>query len=81
VRERMIDWLQRETPEALPVQRVHVEQPASTRPTRTPPRPDRDQPEGLFSGSPEAEERARDFTSSMPIVRPTDADLADGAVG
>ena len=76
VRERLIDWLQRETPEALPVQRIEVEQPARGRPARTPSRPDRDRPEGLFSGSPEAEERARDFTSSMPIVRPTEADRA-----
>ncbi|CAN5466103.1 mechanosensitive ion channel [soil metagenome] len=81
VRERMIDWLQREAPESLPVQRIEVEQPAAARPARTPSRPDRDQPEGLFSGSPEAEERARDFTSSMPIVRPTDADRAEGLPG
>jgi small-conductance mechanosensitive channel len=86
VRERMIDWLQREAPESLPVQRVAVEQPAAARPARTPSRPDRDQPEGLFSGSPEAEERARDFTSSLPIVRPTEAgpaktEPADGLAG
>ena len=85
VRERMIDWLQREAPESLPVQRVQVgdapsrpaRKPAATGSTSTTP----DRPEGLFSGSPEAEERARDFTSSMPIVRPSEADLADGLAG
>ncbi len=74
VRERMIDWLQRETPEALPVQRVELGQP-SAGPSRTPVEPeehDRDQPEGLFTGSIEAEERASNFTSSVPIVRPAD---------
>lgn len=83
VRERMIDWLQRETPEALPMQRVQVaEAPArDAGPARRPARPDRDEPEGLFSGSPEAEERARDFTSSMPIVRPTDEQVAEGSAG
>jgi small-conductance mechanosensitive channel len=71
VRERMIDWLQRDAPEALPVQRVAMNEPpaarAARRPGRTAPH---DEPEGLFSGSPQAEERARGFTSSMPIVRP-----------
>ena len=83
VRERMIDWLQREAPEALPVQRIEVEEAAAGRPTARKPARSKDgeRPEGLFSGSPEAEERARDFTSSMPIVRPTDAELADGLAG
>jgi small-conductance mechanosensitive channel len=87
VRERMIDWLQREAPESLPVQRVQLgdapARPVARTSSRSSTRPDHAQPEGLFSGSPEAEERARDFTSSMPIVRPTDAertgtDRADG---
>jgi small-conductance mechanosensitive channel len=87
VRERMIDWLQREAPESLPVQRVQLgdapARPVAGTSSRSSTRPDHAQPEGLFSGSPEAEERARDFTSSMPIVRPTDAertgtDRADG---
>ncbi|MDP9027315.1 MAG: mechanosensitive ion channel family protein [Actinomycetota bacterium] len=84
VRERMIDWLQRETPEALPVQRVQVEGAAApvARPARKPARDaDPGQPEGLFTGSPEAEERARGFTGSMPIVRPTDEQIAAGSTG
>ena len=90
VRERMIDWLQREAPESLPVQRVQLgdapSRPVARASSRSAARPGHDQPEGLFSGSPEAEERARDFTSSMPIVRPADADRAgtdpaDGLAG
>ena len=69
VRERMIDWLQRETPEALPVQRVEVNEGASA-PSRAKARQTAGEPEGLFSGSPEGDQRARDFTASMPIVRP-----------
>lgn len=70
VRERMIDWLQREAPEALPVQRVLM----SDAPSRAPRKPTgaaaHAQPEGLFSGSAQAEERARDFTNSVPVVGP-----------
>jgi small-conductance mechanosensitive channel len=83
VRERMIDWLQRESPEALPVQRVEIEgggTPAPRKPLRaTSADPGKDQPAGLFSGSPEAEERARDFTHSMPIVRPSDDAVDPGS--
>ncbi len=68
VREQMIDWLQRETPEALPVQRVEIDE--APAPHRKPARATQaDEPEGLFTGSPEAEERANTFTSSVPVVR------------
>jgi small-conductance mechanosensitive channel len=76
VRELMIDWLQRESPEALPLQRVQVNE-SPAKPSRT---GKADQhPEGLFSGSAEAEERASTFTASMPIVRPGAADTAGPA--
>ena len=74
VRERMIDWLQRESPEALPLQRVQVAE-APTKQARS--KKADQHPEGLFSGSPEAEERASNFTASMPIVRPAEAGNAD----
>ncbi|HEU0205313.1 MAG TPA: mechanosensitive ion channel family protein [Pseudolysinimonas sp.] len=74
VRERMIDWLQRESPEALPRQRVQISEAPAKRPRTT----KADQhPEGLFSGSPEAEERASNFTASIPIVRPSAADPSE----
>lgn len=70
VRERMIDWLQRETPEALPLQRVEVNEAAA--PTQKPARERSGEPEGLFSGSPEGDKRAREFTTSIPVVRQED---------
>ncbi len=94
VRERMIDWLQREAPEALPVQRVAMEAaPSRTTPATktatanradpTPVKPakpatERTEPVGLFSGSPDGEKRARDFTTSIPIVQPADGPNAEG---
>jgi small-conductance mechanosensitive channel len=82
VRERMVEWLQREAPDALPVQRVRVEEVApSVEPVETParrrtpaPASQRAEPEGLFSGSPEGEQRSRDFTQSVPIVKPEAGD-------
>ena len=77
VRERLVDWVQREAPEALPVQRVELERetdhPAAPRPRRA---KDAQEPEGLFSGSDEAEHRAATFTGTMPVVRP-DAESTD----
>jgi len=70
VRERMVEWLQRETPEALPTQRVEVER-ETVRPPSAGRRPaNAAQPQGLFSGSSEAEERAHTFTGTMPVVQP-----------
>jgi small-conductance mechanosensitive channel len=99
VRERMIDWLQREAPEALPVQRVAMEpatsrdsraskpavvnraspsKQAASKPAPSKPASDRTEPVGLFSGSPDGEQRARDFTTSIPIVPPGDGPTAGG---
>jgi len=67
VREQMVEWLQSNDPQALPHSRVEIveEQPAlraSAPSTDT---------GGLFHGSPEAEERASQFTSSIPIQDPS----------
>lgn len=64
VRERLVDWLQRSQPEALPTQRVQVGEPsaASRRGKST-----QSEPEGLFTGSLEAQQRARSFTASIPV--------------
>ena len=76
VRERMVDWLQREQPQALPVDRVELgESPSPGAPSASkrakPQKPaETAEPEGLFSGSPEAEERAQTFTGTMPVVAP-----------
>ena len=68
VREALVDWVQRQMPTALPVQRVmmtadtgHVEAEA--------PRGDVD---GLFTGSVAAQQRASTFTQGVPIVSPED---------
>ncbi|EIC08447.1 MscS Mechanosensitive ion channel [Microbacterium laevaniformans OR221] len=77
VREHLVDWVHRETPGALPVQRVLIEDaetpPAASAQGET--APDTGST-GLFTGSPEAEQRARAFTQAIPIV-PGAAD--DGA--
>lgn len=70
VREAMVTWVQREMPEALPVQRIMMaDAPAS------PASPDREPAPttgstGLFTGSAEAEERAAAFTQAIPVVAP-----------
>ncbi len=65
IRERLVEWLHDEDPAALPRTRVQmVEQPARVRRKGD---PSADQ-SGLFTGSEEAEERANQFTTSIPIV-------------
>lgn len=72
VRERLVDWVQREAPGALPVQRVLIddgdpagspERPADASAARTD-----TGAVGLFTGSIEAENRARAFTQAIPVV-------------
>ena len=77
VREQMVDWLQHAHPQALPLSRVEVtDRPAPDSRTLAP--RSEPTPEGLFSGSPEAEERAHTFTGTTPIQRPSDAELTEG---
>lgn len=76
VRERLVDWLQRETPEALPTQRVELDRQQHAAPHR---RATRDpEPEGVFTGSDEAERRAHNFTGTNPVVQPEEASDAGG---
>lgn len=77
VREAMVDWVQRQMPTALPVQRVMmtpdtgvVEDPAP-----------RGEADGLFTGSMAAQERASTFTQAMPVVSPDDPDRRDDSTG
>jgi small-conductance mechanosensitive channel len=70
VRERLIDWMQRHSRTSLPRQRIEVteETEAQERPLRA-----RSEREGrLFSGSPEGEQRAQQFTDAIPVIRQDD---------
>jgi hypothetical protein len=70
VRERLIDWMQRHSPASLPRQRVElVEEPE---PTERPPRARSEEEGRLFSGTPENEQRAQQFTDAIPVIRESD---------
>ncbi|SDH82869.1 mechanosensitive ion channel family protein [Agrococcus jejuensis] len=72
VRERLVDFLRAEHPEALPLQRIEVAQQRAPEPRRSEPATG-DVP-GLFSGDAEAEARREEFTHPIDIVRPESAD-------
>lgn len=72
VRERLVDFLRAEHPEALPLQRVEVAQQRSPEPRR--PHPATGDVPGLFSGDAEAEARRETFTHPIEVVRPDDPD-------
>ncbi len=61
VREAMVEWLHEKSPASLPRTRVQLveQEHRATGPAHT-------QDEGLFSGSPEAEERGRQLTQGTP---------------
>ena len=64
VREEMVAWVRRTNPDALPVQRVLVTQPAEeteAEGTNT------GAVEGLFSGSAQGEARAARYTNAIPV--------------
>lgn len=70
VRERLIDWMQRYSPVSLPRQRVELtEEPEQT---ERPPRARSEEEGRLFSGTPENEQRAQQFTDAIPIIRDVD---------
>jgi len=70
VREQFVEWLRERDVGALPVTRVEmVENPQKLRKSRT----ESTSTGGLFTGTPEAEERASQFTSSIPVVDAGDA--------
>ncbi len=76
VRERLVDWLQHEQPQALPLQRVEMGEPAP-RPRRS--RSSSAEPEGLFTGSMQAQQRADEFTAPVPVQPNDDADPPEQA--
>lgn len=69
VREELVEWLQKKSPASLPRSRVLIvdNEPA-------PPSKARDsvKERGVFSGSPEADARGKEFTGAIPVQRPTD---------
>ena len=69
VREQLVEWLRSEDADALPQTRVElIEAAAAPKPKkRSEPATDTG---GLFTGTPEAEQRASQFTQSLPVVDP-----------
>jgi small-conductance mechanosensitive channel len=79
VRERLIDWMQRYSATSLPRTRVEM---VETPEPGTPPARSRNQDDArLFSGTPDGEHRAAQFTESIPIVREDGTDGTDGLGG
>lgn len=62
VRERLVEWLRAHHPEALPRQRLELQEP-STRPVA-----DAGEPQGLFTGDAEAESRREDLLHAGDAV-------------
>ncbi|MGN7800559.1 mechanosensitive ion channel family protein [Leifsonia sp. 22587] len=72
IRERLIDWMQRYSPLSLPRQRIELtEEPV---PNERPPRVRTEEEGRLFSGSPEGEQRAQQFTDAIPVIREPDGE-------
>ena len=67
VREQFVEWLHANRPDALPATRVRMTEDAAPRDRTTTLDGDH---QGLFTGTPDSEERASLFTSSMPVVPP-----------
>jgi small-conductance mechanosensitive channel len=67
IREEMVEWLQGQDPGALPRQRVQLVEEKARPKAKASARPATDQI-GLFTGSPEAEERATLLTTSIPVI-------------
>lgn len=68
VREGLVQWVTAHDPDAMPVQRVELaREGADGAAARAAPHVPRT--EGLFTGSPEAEQRGATFTSSIPVLR------------
>jgi small-conductance mechanosensitive channel len=67
VREEMLEWLQAQDPGAIPRTRVQVVEEQPRKKAKVVEKTHTDQV-GLFTGSPEAEERATQLTSAIPII-------------
>ncbi len=82
VREELVHWVQRTQPDAEPAQRVIIREeaaPTARRGARSQ-AGDGDR-SGLFTGTPQAEERAHAFTQAIPVVAPADGTPADVTAG
>src|SRR5690606_26963488 len=66
VREALVEYLHDRHPAGLPRNRIAMVEQARAEDRR----PSTGAREGLFSGSPEAEQRQAEFTQSTPIQRP-----------
>ncbi|HEY0260989.1 MAG TPA: mechanosensitive ion channel domain-containing protein [Lacisediminihabitans sp.] len=75
VREEMVEWLHEKDPAAIPRTRIQTveEQPRARRKASD----QRADTGGLFTGNPEAEERASQFTAAVPIQRPEAQDAGE----
>ena len=74
VREELVDWVHRHGPDALPKTRVAMADEVVPPRRRREPDVDTGAHRGLFSGSPEAEERGLEFTQSISVISPDDPD-------
>jgi small-conductance mechanosensitive channel len=77
VRERLIDWMQRHSAASLPRTRVEMVEPPEQVPP--PPRARNQDDARLFSGTPDGEQRAAQFTESIPVQRQDEGDLTTGS--
>ncbi|MDZ8276795.1 mechanosensitive ion channel family protein [Microbacterium aquimaris] len=75
VREAMVDWVQRQMPAALPVQRIVMTPDTGATEEEAP----RGGADGLFTGNVAAQERANTFTQAMPVVSPDSSEDGEGA--
>jgi small-conductance mechanosensitive channel len=66
VREQLVQWLHETDVAALPRTRIQSVDPASRSTEKSP----STEPIGLFTGTREAEERASQFTGTMPVIDP-----------
>ncbi|RUR00850.1 mechanosensitive ion channel family protein [Labedella endophytica] len=70
VREELVEWVHRHGSDGIPKTRVVMGGDATPRRTRGPEDTSTGAHRGLFSGSPEAEQRGQEFTQSISVIRP-----------
>jgi small-conductance mechanosensitive channel len=68
VREELVDWVHREDADGIPTSRVSMGAESAAPRRRAPVDTSTGAHRGLFSGSPEAEERGLEFTQSIQVV-------------
>ncbi|RWZ51578.1 mechanosensitive ion channel [Labedella phragmitis] len=73
VREELVDWVHRHGVDALPKTRVAMSDEKAPPRRRAEPDATTGAHRGLFSGSPEAEERGMEFTQSISVIDPDES--------